>query len=195
ETHSFSLLYLANVLGALLGTFLTTFAFVELFGFQRTLMIAVVSNTLIFVASLFVNKRIPVAIEAVKDEPVAATTAQEENPIEEKWGVTLLFVTGLCSLAMEVVWTRAFTPLVGNTTYAFASLLLAYLAATVLGSRQYRSDVFNKKVQTVPVLLAALILTSIAPLVLNDPRIAYVVLAGLLAIKQPLESAGLTPLN
>src|SRR5262249_51179831 len=102
---------------------------------------------------------------------------------------------GLCSLAMEVVWTRAFTPLLGNTTYAFASLLIAYLTATVLGSRQYRSDVTKGKVKGVAALLAALILSSIVPLVLNDPRIAYLVLPGLLAIKATLASLGFTPLN
>src|SRR3954452_10873235 len=38
--HSFSYLYLANVLGAILGTLIPAFVLIELFGFRGTLYIA-----------------------------------------------------------------------------------------------------------------------------------------------------------
>ena len=47
----------------------------------------------------------------------------------------LLFLTGLTSLGMEVVWIRQFTPYVGTVVYAFASILATYLVSTFIGSR------------------------------------------------------------
>jgi len=44
EATSFSFLYLANVLGAMSGTFLTAMVLVELFGFQHTLWLAAAGN-------------------------------------------------------------------------------------------------------------------------------------------------------
>src|SRR5213594_2086192 len=51
STASFSYLYLANVLGAMLGTLLTALVLVEIFGFRNTLLIAASLNFLIAVIS------------------------------------------------------------------------------------------------------------------------------------------------
>src|SRR6202021_2004025 len=53
----------------------------------------------------------------------------------------LLFATGLCSMAMEVIWIREFTVYLGNVVYAFAAILAMYLGATFTGSYIYRSRV------------------------------------------------------
>ena len=50
----------------------------------------------------------------------------------------LLFLTGLTTMGMEVIWIRLFTPYVGPVVYAFATILAVYLFATFLGSRIYR---------------------------------------------------------
>src|SRR5580693_8377067 len=47
NTQSFSFLYLANVLGAMSGTFLTAMILVEVFGFQQTLRVAATGNCFI----------------------------------------------------------------------------------------------------------------------------------------------------
>jgi hypothetical protein len=52
--------------------------------------------------------------------------------------LVLLFGTGLCSMALEVVWILQFTPYLGTVVYAFAAILGFYLLATFLGSRWYR---------------------------------------------------------
>ena len=44
NTESFSFLYLANVLGAMSGTFLTAVVLVELLGFHHTLWVAAAGN-------------------------------------------------------------------------------------------------------------------------------------------------------
>ena len=41
-------------------------------------------------------------------------------------------------MAMEVVWTRAFAPVLKTQVYSFAAVLTAYLGATFAGSWLYR---------------------------------------------------------
>ena len=50
-----------------------------------------------------------------------------------------LFLTGLVSMAMELVWVRQFTPFLGSVVYTFAAILAIYLVATFVGSQRYRA--------------------------------------------------------
>ncbi len=82
----------------------------------------------------------------------------------------ILFMTGFTSLALEVVWTRAFTPVMGTQVYAFALLLFVYLLATWVGSLLYRHHERQKGLPTGQ-LLALLAVFVFLPVVLNDPRL------------------------
>jgi predicted membrane-bound spermidine synthase len=57
DPKSFSYLYLANVVGAMSGTFLTAIVFVEMFGFQETLRLAAAGNFVIAMTSVFIGLR------------------------------------------------------------------------------------------------------------------------------------------
>src|SRR6185295_12128911 len=75
--------------------------------------------------------------------PEAGTTSSRAPLIQPFAGsvgfwLTILFLTGFTSIGMEVVWTRAFTPITTTTVYAFALLLTTYLGATAAGSLLYR---------------------------------------------------------
>ena len=85
-------------------------------------------------------------------------------------------------MAMEVVWTRAFTPVLETTIYAFAALLATYLFATWVGSCIYRRHLREGQVWTTPQLLAGLAVFSFLPIVLNDPRLWSSPLVVLLSI-------------
>lgn len=135
SASSFSYLYLANVVGAGLGTLASAFVLIELLGFRGTLRAAAALNIAIasaaFAASL--RKDMAAAPAAEPESPEAAASG-------ERGGVLpLLFMTGLVSMAMEVVWTRQFTPYMGNSVYAFALVLALYLLATFAGSALYRA--------------------------------------------------------
>jgi predicted membrane-bound spermidine synthase len=135
---SFSYLYLANVLGAVLGTVIPAFLLIELLGFRRTLDVTAGLNGLI-AASAFA-----VSLTAANFAPLTPKISEEgsrgilhSNP-SKKGMLWLLFLTGLISMAMEIVWIRLFTPYLGNLVYAFATILALYLIATFLGSQSYR---------------------------------------------------------
>jgi len=84
--------------------------------------------------------------------------------------LALLFLTGLTSMGMEVIWVRQFTPYVGTVVYAFASILGVYLAATFAGARIYRSW-SSRHAQESPILWTLLALFALVPLVTSSPSI------------------------
>jgi predicted membrane-bound spermidine synthase len=132
---TFGRLYVANVLGATLGTLLSAFVLIELLGFRGTLRAAAALNVAIGLGALALAARRaprPEAAAPVAASPAPAPAGQGASML------TMLFVTGLVSMAMEVVWVRQFTPYMGTVVYTFATILALYLAATFAGSALYR---------------------------------------------------------
>ena len=136
EAHrSFSFLYLANVLGAVAGA-TVPLLLIEIYGFHGTLRIGAALNGLLFVLAMGLTLLSTAGKnQSAHETPVALASAQSyvgHKPL------VLLFLTGLTSMGVEVVWIRQFTPYLSTMVYAFASILGVYLAATFAGSRVYR---------------------------------------------------------
>ncbi len=159
--HSFSFLYLANVMGAIAGTIIPAFILIELFGFYGVLHIASAMNALLALSIFALSSRVAAEAggEPVQHAPVSA--------IENSGGILwLLFATGLCSMAMEVIWIREFTVYLGNVVYAFAAILAMYLAATFTGSFLYRRRGKGNDLAWIVIGIASLL-----PLLFADPRL------------------------
>jgi spermidine synthase len=136
SSRSFSYLYMANVAGAVAGTTIPLLL-IELLGFHGTLKAAVACNCLITVLALVLSWNSPK--QALIELADAADAAAESAPVAGGARILgLLFLTGLSSMAMEVVWVRRYTPYIGTVVYAFASILAVYLLATFFGSAIYR---------------------------------------------------------
>jgi spermidine synthase len=164
--HSFSYLYLANVLGAILGTLIPAFVLIELLGFRGTLHVASALN-FILAACVFL-----VSMGAVsKSESATEPRAPYKIPASSSGILWLLFATGLCSMAMEVIWIREFTVYLGNVVYAFAAILAMYLGATFTGSYIYRSRVQSNHVERGHLAWITLGLIALLPLLFADPRL------------------------
>jgi predicted membrane-bound spermidine synthase len=166
--RSFSYLYVANVLGALLGTLTTAFVLIELLGFQGTLFVAGSLNAALALTAFMLSRGEGSAVVMEK-----AVMAEVKRPRLYGLGpnaiLALLFTTGLVSMGMEVVWIREFTPYLGPFVYAFARILAVYLMATLLGSHHYR-----KKAALLPAGGNAagwswLALFAIVPVIAADP--------------------------
>jgi predicted membrane-bound spermidine synthase len=133
--RTFSFLYLANVLGAAAGTLAAGFVLIELLGFRRTLYVAAALNVLL-AACAFAIAAARRTSPAPEREPATAVAADgPRQPMLLVW----LFMTGLVSMAMELVWVRQFTPFLGSVVYTFAAILAIYLVATFVGSQRYRA--------------------------------------------------------
>lgn len=131
--RSFSFLYMANVTGAIAGTIIPLFL-IELFGFRGTLRIGALCNSVIAISALMLAAK----SRRAGVEPASAVEDQPALSDGKKGILALLFLSGLTSMAMEVVWVRCYTPYFGTVVYSFASILGIYLLATLIGSVFYR---------------------------------------------------------
>jgi len=188
---TFSYLYLANVVGAALGTLLSALILIELLGFRGTLRVTALLNGLLAMAAFALSVRSRAGEDGRSGaDPVEArrtgVTYADAPPAASRPGRPakrglravpwLLFCTGLLSMGMEVVWVRQFTPYLGTVVYAFAAILTIYLVATFLGSAAYRQRA--RKRPTVletawgPGAILTIALLAALPTILADPRVA-----------------------
>ena len=180
--RSFSFLYVANVMGALLGTLVSAFFLIELMGFQKTLYVAGILNGLLafFAFRLSVSARSSMPdFASIREYPIA----RRLYGCSPKRSLTFLFTTGLVSMGMEVIWIRQLTPYLGNVVYAFAGILATYLFSTLVGSHDYRSWVHSHKPDESASAWALLAVFAVVPLIAADPlvplRIGTVELSGI----------------
>ncbi len=162
--HSFSFLYLANVVGAGLGTLAAPFILIELLGFRGALFVAAGVNLAIAAAALAASFEPSMGAAPAPSPDAAAPAARGAR----RDALPLLFLTGLAGMAMQVVWTRLFTPYLGNSVYAFAAILAAYLLACAAGSWLYRATLGRGAVLSDGLWLAAGAL-SLLPVYAADP--------------------------
>ncbi|PYV37921.1 MAG: hypothetical protein DMG06_26855, partial [Acidobacteria bacterium] len=110
---------------------------------------------------------------SLEPEPTSNPSQEGKHSILPARSFThlILFTTGFTSLAMEVVWTRAFTPVLGTQVYAFALLLFVYLLATWIGSYLYRRTPAAQGFSTAQ-LITLLAVFAFLPVILNDPRLS-----------------------
>jgi len=161
---SFAFLYVANVMGAMSGTLITALVLIELAGLRGALQLGG-----------FINVAIGVAAYCLSFNDRARETQTEPNEFgfgrrltSSSLTLPVLFLTGFVSLAMEVAWIRAFTPVLGTQVYSFAFILFVYLLSTWLGSMVYQR---GKLRLTTAELLAAIAISALFPVVFNDPRL------------------------
>jgi spermidine synthase len=175
DESSFSFLYVANVSGAMAGTALTALVLVETLGFRRTTQIAAVANFSIALISFAlagsVARRVKSAIFEGTELRNARRDRWTENARRDRWTEIVLFTTGFASLAMEVVWTRAFTFVLATTIYSFAAVLTTYLLATWIGSCFYRYDKSRNRLISTDRALAMACLVALVPVIVGDPRL------------------------
>ena len=178
STKCFSYLYLANVSGAVGGSFITAFVLIERFGLNQSLQLAASLNFLISILCVWTCFRSPYKSvfnnTCLTGDP-QRTTGKDGALLRPVFIYYLLFLTGFISMAMEVVWVRAFTPVLKTTIYSFASILTVYLLATCAGTFIYRGDINHRRSRPTGLLLLLLSVFSFLPVVMNDPRIMNII--------------------
>jgi spermidine synthase len=189
--RSFSFLYLSNVVGAMFGA-VVPLLLIEKHGFQFTLGVGAILNfsiaALAFVVTLAGRYRSVAATEAATEEALNGDINQHV--------LLLLFLTGLTTMAMELVWIRLFTVYLGPLVYSFALILCSYLFGTFLGSSLYRDASAMKYFRESRAVWVVIPLLGALPLLLADPRVPFVaVLRPIVAVAPFAAAAGyLTPM-
>jgi predicted membrane-bound spermidine synthase len=169
----FSFLYVANVIGATLGTLATGFVLIEWLGFRGALAVGALLNSLLACAALVYSLRPALSAPPLPAPPAPSGAAAVRPPESSKATLVALFGTGFVSMAQEVIWTRQFTPYLGTVVYTFALILAVYLTATFAGAMLYRMTVREARAESLafsPVVWTLVFVAALLPLAAADPR-------------------------
>ena len=129
------ILYALNTFGAVIGTVAAGFFLIEALGVRWTLGVGIAINFAVAAIALALTQKVS-GTEA--DEPPEETQHAESEDVsylpEKQLVLWAIGISGFCALAYEVLWTRIMVFFLGSTTYAFATMLAAFLFGIALGS-------------------------------------------------------------
>ena len=129
------ILYALNTFGAVIGTVAAGFFLIEALGVRWTLGVGIAINFAVAAIALALTQKVS-GTEA--DEPPEETQQSESEDVsylpERQLVLWAIGISGFCALAYEVLWTRIMVFFLGSTTYAFATMLAAFLFGIALGS-------------------------------------------------------------
>ncbi len=132
-------LYALNTTGAMLGAFLAGYLLVPTLGLTFTGWMAAALNLAIGGAALHLSRQ----ITAPSKTPTSRESADPPlDPVRLRFALVAIGLIGLFSLGYEILWTRVLLLFLGNTTYAFALILSAFLLGIALGGAIYARKVF-----------------------------------------------------
>ena len=135
-------LYALNTFGAVIGTVAAGFFLIEAFGIRWTLGIGIAINFAVAAIALVLAQRVSGTedISTQQKDLVAERDAQQPTTNNQQLTTNnhlvllAIGISGFCALAYEVLWTRIMVFFLGSTTYAFATMLAAFLFGIALGS-------------------------------------------------------------
>lgn len=137
-----SALYAINTAGAVTGAILTGFVLIGGIGMQRTFLLAAGLNVVVGLLAWTLSKHeqgvTPSGREAepalAPADIAAAASPMRPAPalIRVVWLVVV--VSGIASLALEIVWFRILVQFLTATTYAFTTMLATVLAGIAIGA-------------------------------------------------------------
>ncbi len=133
--RSVSLLYAVNTFGAALGGLFAGFYLPLWLGFDQTYRMAMALSTVIGMAAILLARKQSVALPAL--DP-ARKSSTEETSVESVLPLPLLrglaLLSGLVTLALQVLWTRMFAQVLQNSVYTFAVILVMFLLCLAFGA-------------------------------------------------------------
>lgn len=133
--HSLGVLYATNTAGALVGALATGYVFIEQFGMQRTFLLAASANGLVALLAWAMARSEAPDSDAAEAQPTSDPAAVDASePVSPRLVLLVTAVSGLASLALEVVWFRLLTQFLTATSYAFTTMLATVLGGIALGS-------------------------------------------------------------
>ena len=129
------ILYALNTFGAVIGTVAAGFFLIEALGVRWTLGVGIAINFAVAAIALALTQK--VSGTETDEPPEEAQHAASEGVSylpERQLVLWAIGISGFCALAYEVLWTRIMVFFLGSTTYAFATMLAAFLFGIALGS-------------------------------------------------------------
>ena len=148
-------LYGLNTLGAVLGSVVSGYVLIELLGLRGTTLVAVVLNLCAGGGAVLISRSFGRA------EIEVAPRAERRPPLHGRQRLMLgvTFISGLVSLALEVLWTRMMLQATGSSIYVFVAVVAVFLIGIAGGSLVYERQ---KQTAPSPATLGALLAVAAA---------------------------------
>lgn len=133
------LFYGINTAGAIVGSLAAGLYLIPAVGLQRTYWVAAAANIFVGVVAVAVGRRWAPTSEAGVSPtsgagPSPAVTSTSAPDAVRNVVLWVFVVSGVATLALEVIWFRVLTLIVRPTVYAFALMLAAVLFGIAAGS-------------------------------------------------------------
>ena len=140
-------LYSVNTFGAMFGCFATGFLLIGTIGIKWTIYLSAFINLLIFII-LLAGSRYFTAIDAKDSIEIDKTKQTKGKLLPNRTVLLILFafsLSGFAALGYEVVWFRGLIFYLGNSTWAFTTMLTIFLGGLAFGSLLIRKTCDKKE--------------------------------------------------
>lgn len=137
STKSVGVLYGAETLGGAAGALVAGFWLIQSFGLIATLFSAGMVGIVVGATAVYFSRS---ELDVPDEEQIDANTISLGNSTAETsrvWQrkiVAAIFLAGVASLSMEIVWQRALILLVGTDTHSYMIVAVSYLVGVAFGS-------------------------------------------------------------
>lgn len=140
--NAVAVIYGLNTLGGVVGAALAGFFLLRWLGVGGATYIAVVSNGAAGIAALWMSRQARMApgnTDAIPEETPAkrkkkSSYVNSDNPPLRRKILVVIFLSGFCALGYEVLWTKMLILMLGNGSWAFSTVLVAFLTSIAAGS-------------------------------------------------------------
>src|SRR3954452_24999261 len=155
-------LYGSNAFGAIAGTLAAGLYFIPARGISGTFTIAAAMNLIVGLTAAVLSSRAlaPEVPDAAAADPIVERAAAF-TPRQLTTVLAVFTLSGVISLALEVVWFRVLTLFLRPTVYGFAVMLATILTGIALGS-YIVTPLLDQKRRWVAVLAALELATAVA---------------------------------
>ncbi len=129
-------LYAVNTFGAVLGTAISGFVLIPVYGTQGTIGIAATLNLLVGLSALGLGMAARAARSPAVSggAPPAAAEPVERMPAEARLLLWVLGGSGFVAMMYEIAWTRVLALVIGSSVYAFTIMLTTFLVGLAVGA-------------------------------------------------------------
>jgi spermidine synthase len=160
-------LYGLNTLGAVVGSAASGYLLIELAGLRGTALIAVALNLCAGGVAVLISRSSGRAERPAEAGPKPG----RRMPLRprQRLMLSVTFVSGLVSLALEVLWTRMMLQGTGSSIYVFVAVVAVFLTGIAGGSLVYeRQQRYAPSVAALGALLATAAVLSLLPMVVSN---------------------------
>ena len=131
-------LYAVNTIGGIVGILFGGFFAIEHFGIRGSIYIGVVGNLVVALSAFLLSQYPAYRGRKLTDEKTTTESVRAPTEVLERslvlFSTITVCVTGLVSMAAEILWTRALVFYIHNSTYAFSCVLAVYLSGIGAGA-------------------------------------------------------------